>query len=137
MGAQEHGENPRNMDFAKAMGQLAKTAKVDARLLALFGQRIRPEIRPLKDAEQQLFSQLLARRRQLMDMRVAEQNRWFMAQGNVRGNIEQHLEWLKQHIDDVDKDLGAIRAGESRMESEGKFAFSLSKSPRWIVSMWM
>ena len=99
--------NPRQArDFAKAMGQLAKTDKVDARLLALFGERIRPEVRPLKDAEQQLFSQLLARRRQLVDMRVAEQNRWFMAQGNVRGNIEQHLEWLKQHIDDVDKDLG-------------------------------
>lgn len=99
--------NPRQArDFAKAMGQLAKTDKVDARLLALFGDRIRPEVRPLKDAEQQLFSQLLARRRQLVDMRVAEQNRWFMAQGNVRGNIEQHLEWLKQHIDDVDKDLG-------------------------------
>lgn len=99
--------NPRQArDFAKAMGQLAKTDKVDARLLALFGERIRPEVRPLKDTEQQLFSQLLARRRQLVDMRVAEQNRWFMAQGNVRGNIEQHLEWLKQHIDDVDKDLG-------------------------------
>jgi transposase len=105
--------NPRQAwDFAKAMGQLAKTDKVDARLLALFGERIRPEVRPLKDAGQQLFSQLLARRRQLVDMRVAEQNCWFMAQGNVRGNIEQHLEWLKQHnIDDVDKDLlGAIRA---------------------------
>lgn len=99
--------NPRQArDFAKAMGQLAKTDKVDARILALFGERIRPEVRPLKDAEQQLFSQLLARRRQLVDMRVAEQNRWFMAQGNVRGNIEQHLEWLKQHIEDVDKDLG-------------------------------
>lgn len=99
--------NPRQArDFAKAMGQLAKTDKVDARLLALFGERIRPEVRPLKDAEQQLFSQLLARRRQLVDMRGAEQNRWFMAHGNVRGNIEQHLEWLKQHIDDVDKDLG-------------------------------
>lgn len=99
--------NPRQArDFAKAMGQLAKTDQVDARLLALFGQRIRPEVRPLKDAEQQAFSQMLARRRQLVDMRVAEQNRWFTAQGVVRGNIEQHLEWLKQHLDDVDKDLG-------------------------------
>lgn len=99
--------NPRQArDFAKAMGQLAKTDQVDARLLALFGQRIRPEVRPLKDAEQQAFSQVLARRRQLVDMRVAEQNRWFMAQGAVRENIEKHLEWLKQYIDDVDKDLG-------------------------------
>lgn len=99
--------NPRQArDFAKATGQLAKTDQVDARLLALFGQRIRPEVRPLKDAEQQAFSQMLARRRQLVDMRVAEQNRWFMAQGAVRGNIEKHLEWLKQYIDDVDKDLG-------------------------------
>lgn len=99
--------NPRQVrDFAKAIGQLAKTDKVDARLLALFGQRIRPEVRPLKDAEQQLFSQLLARRRQLIDMRVAEQNRWFMAQSRVRENIEKHLEWLNQYIDDVDKELG-------------------------------
>jgi len=99
--------NPRQArDFAKAMGQLAKTDKVDAQLLALFGERIRPEVRPLKDAEQQLFSQLLARRRQLVEMRTAEQNRRAMAQGRVRHNIEKHLDWLKQYIDNVDKDLG-------------------------------
>ncbi len=57
--------NPRQArDFAKAIGALAKTDQVDARLLALFGERIRPAVRPLKDEEQQAFSSLLTRRRQ-------------------------------------------------------------------------
>ena len=68
--------NPRQArDFAKATGELAKTDAIDAWLLALFAQRIRPEPRPIKDRDQQEFSALLARRSQLIAMCVAEKNR--------------------------------------------------------------
>lgn len=100
--------NPRQArDFAKATGRLAKTDRVDALSLALFGERIRPEVRLLKDAEQQEFSSLLARRRQLIDMRTSEQNRRSQMTGAALENIKEHLAWLDKNIKDVDKDLGS------------------------------
>jgi transposase len=68
--------NPRQTrDFAKAMGRLAKTDAIDAGVLALFAERIRPEVRPLASEEQAAFSALVARRRQLLKMQQAEKNR--------------------------------------------------------------
>lgn len=99
--------NPRQArDFAKALGQLVKTDQVDAHCLSLFAERIRPAVRPLKGAEEQALSQLLARRRQLVEMRTAEQNRRGQMQGPARKNIGKHIEWLDQNIKDVDRDLG-------------------------------
>src|SRR3954452_19462068 len=68
--------NPRQVrDFAKAVGQLAKTDALDAHLLARFAEVVRPEPRPLPDADAQNLSALLARRRQVIAMLVAEQQR--------------------------------------------------------------
>ncbi|MGH8772073.1 MAG: IS110 family transposase [Burkholderiales bacterium] len=68
--------NPRQVrDFAKSLGRLAKTDTIDARLLALFGERVRPEVRRLKDEETGALEALLARRRQRIELLVAEQNR--------------------------------------------------------------
>ena len=68
--------NPRHArDFAKSIGQLAKTDKLDARGLARFGHATKPEIRPLPDADSQRLQSLVARRLQLVEMRVAELNR--------------------------------------------------------------
>lgn len=68
--------NPRQVrDFAKSTGQLAKTDRLDARTLAHFGEAIRPEIRPLRDADTQALGHMLARRRQVSDIIVAEKNR--------------------------------------------------------------
>jgi transposase len=61
--------------FAKATGKLAKTDRIDAQVLAHFADAVRPEVRPLPDAATQELAVLVARRRQLMEMRVAEQNR--------------------------------------------------------------
>ena len=100
--------NPRQArDFAKATGRLVKTDKVDAHSLALFGERIRPEVRSLKDTEQHEFASLLARRRQLIDMRTSEQNRRSQMTGEALENIEAHLVWLDKNIKDIDKDLGS------------------------------
>jgi len=68
--------NPRQVrDFAKATGQLAKTDRLDAHLLALFAERVRPTPRPLPDAALQALEALMTRRRQLVDMVTAERNR--------------------------------------------------------------
>ncbi len=68
--------NPRQVrDFARATGQLAKTDQLDAGILALFAERVRPTPRPLPDAAAQLLDAVLTRRRQLLEMLVAEKNR--------------------------------------------------------------
>jgi transposase len=81
--------NPRQVrDFAKAVGKLEKTDKVDARILALFAERIRPAARPVVDETLEQVSDWLARRRQLVEMLTAEKNRRQQAQGAIRRNIE-------------------------------------------------
>ncbi len=98
--------NPRQVrDFAKAMGQLAKTDALDAGILADFAQRVRPEPRPLPDAAAQLLDSLLTRRRQLVDMLTAEKNRLGFASGPVKRDINRHIRWLEKRLADVDGDL--------------------------------
>jgi len=98
--------NPRQIrDFAKACGLLAKTDKLDAKVIAMFGQRIEPEIRPLKDEAAQELSALISRRRQLVDMQTAEKNRLTAAPKAVRGGIVQHIEWLEQQVASFDDDI--------------------------------
>ena len=68
--------NPRQVrDFARATGRLAKTDRLDAEMLARFGEVVRPTPRPLPDAQGQAFEALLTRRRQLVEMLTAEKNR--------------------------------------------------------------
>jgi len=98
--------NPRQArDFAKAIGKLEKTDEVDARMLALFAERIRPEVRPLVDETTREFQELLARRRQLNEMLVAEKNRLHQASKTVRRSVKSHIDWLKNQLRDTDKDL--------------------------------
>lgn len=98
--------NPRQVrDFAKATGKLAKTDTIDALVLAHFGQAIRPDIRPLPDAATRELSTLLARRSQVMGMLTAESNRMTTVTGRVRSDIQDHVDWLKQYLKRLDKDL--------------------------------
>lgn len=98
--------NPRQVrDFAKAMGRLAKTDTLDAGILALFAQRIRPEPRPLPDEAALLLEGLLTRRRQIVDMLTAEKNRLGFARGPIKRDITQHIRWLEKRLADVDGDL--------------------------------
>jgi len=99
--------NPRQArDFAKALGRLAKTDKVDAFVLAHFAEALRPEARPPKDPLSQELKELLARRRQLVEMICAEKNRLNTASGRVRQDIQTNINWLKKRLNNLDKVLG-------------------------------
>jgi len=98
--------NPRQVrDFARALGRLAKTDALDAGLLATFGERVRPEPRPLPDEAALHLESLVTRRRQLVDMLTAEKNRLGFARGPVKRDISQHIRWLEKRLADVDGDL--------------------------------
>lgn len=99
--------NPRQVrDFARAMGRLAKTDQIDAEILALFGDRVRPEQRPLPDAALRTLDAQVARRRQLVDMLTAESNRLGqVADPDVRKQIQRHIKWLQREVKSVDTDL--------------------------------
>lgn len=98
--------NPRQVrDFARAVGQLAKTDALDAQLLARFAEVVRPAPRPLPDAQAQELSALLARRRQLVAMRTAECNRLDTALSAVRPRSQAHIAWLERELADLDRDL--------------------------------
>jgi transposase len=100
--------NPRQIrDFARATGQLAKTDQIDAAILALFAERVRPTPRPLSDEAAQLLDALLTRRRQLLEMLVAEKNRLGFAPRALHRGIQQHIRWLERQLDDVTKNLAA------------------------------
>lgn len=100
--------NPRQArDFAKATGQLAKTDRIDAQQLARFGQAVRPTPRPLKDAQTQALEALLGRRRQLLEMLVAERNRLPRAPKTVCQDLKAHIRWLEQRLHALDGDLSA------------------------------
>jgi len=98
--------NPRQVrDFARSMGKLAKTDRIDAQVLALFAERVRPEVRALRDEDAQELAALLARRRQLIEMTVAEKNRLKMAPKAVAKDIRTHIVWLNRRLKSVDSDL--------------------------------
>jgi len=98
--------NPRQVrDFARATGILAKTDSIDARLLALFGLRLKPEIRTLPDQKAREMRNLLTRRRQLIEMLTAEHNRFVQADDGIRPCIESHIKWLEAALSDINDDL--------------------------------
>lgn len=101
--------NPRQVrDFAKATGRLAKTDRIDAQMIAQFGQAIKPVPRPLKDEATQQLSALLVRRRQLVDMQTAEKNRLSRApQARIQKDVQQHVAWLEKRIAKTEKELAA------------------------------
>jgi transposase len=98
--------NPRQVRaFAKAKGILAKTDKIDAPIIAQFGESIRPEIRPLKTEEAQQLEALLSRRRQILQMLTAEKNRLHTAPAWIREDIQIHIQWLEKSLDKFNQDL--------------------------------
>lgn len=108
--------NPRQVrDFARATGRLAKTDRIDARILSTFGRAIEPQVTSLPAEDARALQALLLRRQQLIAMRAQEHQRLEHAQSVMRKNIKKHIDWLDQEIDKLDVDLTA----------------GLRKSPAW------
>ena len=103
--------NPRQVRrFAEALSLLAKTDRLDAAVLALFAERIDPPVRPLADADTQRLQAVVARRRQLIDMRTMEVNRLDTAAVGVAKGIREHVAWLDKRIARADDELAAAIA---------------------------
>lgn len=102
--------NPRQVrDFAKATGQLAKTDRIDCRVLAHFAAAIDPPVRPVKSAETQHLEALLARRRQIVEMLVAEKNR--LTNNHDRAvvkDLNAHIAWLERRLKSSDDELQRV-----------------------------
>src|SRR3979490_851499 len=112
--------NPRQVrDFAKAVGKLAKTDALDAQVLAHFAEAVRPAGRPRPDAATRELSALVTRRRQLVEMLTAEENRRKTAASAIRVDIQEHIAWLRKRLHGVDRELGqAIRISSLWREQE-------------------
>jgi transposase len=109
--------NPRRIrEFAKAVGKLAKTDRLDAAVIAHFAEAVRPPPRAVADAEAQALGELVARRRQVIEMMVAERNRArLVRQRRILKAIERHLAVLQKELSEVDRDIDA----------------AIRKSPAW------
>ena len=104
--------NPRQArDFAKSMGRLAKTDRIDARMLAEFAavlvrrDDLASLIRPLADAQQQALAAMVTRRHQLVTMMLSERQRLQLAIAVVRPSIEAMIEAIRKQLDDVDAQM--------------------------------
>ena len=98
--------NPRQArDFAKASGKLAKTDTIDAMVLAWFAEAVRPAVKTLPDEISLELRALIARRRQITEMIVAENNRLGGAAKAVQKRISVHIRWLESELQRVDTDL--------------------------------
>lgn len=106
-------------DFARAVGKLAKTDAIDAAVLAHFAEAVRPEVRALPDELTQTLQSWLARRRQVLEMLQTEEQRLAIAVRGLRPQIQQHVEWLRRQLRDVDGELqGLLRASPIWREQE-------------------
>jgi transposase len=98
--------NPKNVrHFAKAIGRLAKTDKLDSQVLALYAERIHPPVQPLRDQEQLELANLMTRRRQLQGMIGMEENRRRTCTPKVRANIDLSLAHLRRLLKDLDREI--------------------------------
>jgi transposase len=105
--------NPRQVrDFAKATGQLAKTDRIDADILARFADVVRPAVRAIPTEDVQALDALLTRRRQLLEMLQAERNRTGQVFGKgkhvVKKSLKNHISYLERELRMADTDLGAM-----------------------------
>ena len=112
--------NPRQVrDFAKATGQLAKTDRIDAMVWPASPKPYVRAVRPLPDESALELRALIARRRQLTEMIVAEKNRLSAASKSVKKRIEAHIRWLEAELGRADKDLDqSIRQSPIWQENE-------------------
>jgi transposase len=111
-------------NFAKAANQLAKTDRVDAAILAWFGEALKPPLRPFASEAQAQLQDVVTRRRQLVEMLSAEQNRLSGLRGTAQADVEAHLDWLRERIKQLDEQI----AGQIRQSQEWQVKYTRLKS---------
>jgi transposase len=101
--------NPRRVRaFARSTGRLAKTDKLDAKVLAHFGFAIRPEPRALPGENEEQLTGLLTRRRQILNMLTVEKNRLQTVCAEMRVDIVEHILWLEAKLAELDETIGQV-----------------------------
>jgi transposase len=100
-------------NFARSTGRLAKTDKLDAKMLAHFAAALRPEPRPLPSDQEEQLTALLTRRRQIVDMLTVEKNRLHTVRATMRSDIEEHITWLTQKLDALDAEIDQFIQGSA------------------------
>lgn len=101
--------NPRQVrQFARGIGKVAKTDRIDAQMLARFAQVVSPEPRTLPDEAMRELKDLVDRRRQLVTMLVAEKNRVHTASARVRKRLAEHIEWIEKAIEELDEQIDTL-----------------------------
>lgn len=125
--------NPKRVrDFARAQGLLAKTDKLDAYALALFGTRMRPTLRPIPDAQRQRLAAWVTRERQIIQERAAERTRLHrLEDSNLRRSVERVVAFLGKELSRIDKQLSAwIRQSEMWEEQEARLRTAPGVGPK-------
>ncbi len=130
--------NPRKVrDFARATRVLAKTDAIDARVLALFGSRVKPEVRILPNKESCEMSSLLRHRLQLVKMLTSERNRVLQSDKDVRPEIAAHIEWLKKALSEMDTDIeNRIKCSPSWLEKDNLLSDLPENYTQLAVKWW-
>ena len=102
--------NPRNIrNFALSIGKLAKTDKVDAKVIAMFANAVKPTPKKLKDEHETALEELVTRRLQIVDIIIEEKNHLVTARNNlVKKNVEKNIEWLTKSLDKIDFEIKTL-----------------------------
>lgn len=113
--------NPKRVrDYAKAMGKLAKTDKIDAQVLASFAEMIKPTAYPVKDHLQQELSGLVNRRRTLVDTKADEKKRLATASQRIQPKIEKHIAWLEEEITAIEQEMDDLIAHNTTWQEKSR-----------------
>jgi len=111
--------NPRQgRDFAKATGKLAKTDTIDAQILAHFGEAMKPKVLEIESEDARQLSELISRRRQLVEMLTAEKNRCNRARGEALNDIEIHIEFLKKRLDKLNEEIEELTTNNQQWQEK-------------------
>lgn len=113
--------NPRQVrDFARGRGQLAKTDRLDALVLARFAQQVQPRLTEKASEKQAELAALVTRRRQLQAMAVAESNRRDLASTQARRSLDQHLAWLRKEVARIDAAIARLIASDEHWRGQAE-----------------
>src|SRR5919199_1665240 len=111
--------NPRQVrHFARSLGKLAKTDRLDAKLLAQFGAVLRPAPRPFPTEQEEHLTALLTRRRQVVEMLTVEKNRLHTVRPSLRTDVDEHITWLKQKLAKLNAEIDQFIQGSQPLHAK-------------------